>query len=145
MELSTAQIGLRIGVSKNAVIGKARRIGLEPRASPLARKPKTKKRQHVAEPLIRLQSLVKKTMRPAKVARVTLAKRMAIPTPQEKRESVVAAPMPASPKSLLELGTRDCHWPVARQGGQHLFCGTATDTGRYCAHHVEQSQQRRRE
>jgi len=26
-------------------------------------------------------------------------------------------------KPLLDLEWRSCHWPVAEQGGQHLFCG----------------------
>lgn len=35
--LTTAEIGKRIGVSKNAVIGKAHRLGLPPRPSPIKR------------------------------------------------------------------------------------------------------------
>jgi GcrA cell cycle regulator len=34
---STAEIGRRIGVSKNAVVGKAHRLGLDPRPSPIRR------------------------------------------------------------------------------------------------------------
>ena len=37
--LSTAEIGRRIGVTKNAVVGKAHRLLLTPRPSPLKRKP----------------------------------------------------------------------------------------------------------
>jgi GcrA cell cycle regulator len=37
--LSTAEIGRRIGVSKNAVVGKAHRLLLDPRPSPLKRPP----------------------------------------------------------------------------------------------------------
>jgi hypothetical protein len=36
-KLSTAQIGRVMGISKNAVVGKARRLGLEPRPSPIKR------------------------------------------------------------------------------------------------------------
>src|SRR5271165_1847740 len=35
--LSTAEIGRRIGVSKNAVVGKAHRLGLSARPSPIRR------------------------------------------------------------------------------------------------------------
>ena len=35
--LSTAAIGRRLGVSKGSVLGKARRLGLPPRPSPIAR------------------------------------------------------------------------------------------------------------
>src|SRR5579883_662707 len=37
--LSTAEIGRRLGVSKNAVVGKAHRLSLTPRPSPLKRPP----------------------------------------------------------------------------------------------------------
>jgi GcrA cell cycle regulator len=37
--LSTAEIGRRLGVTKNAVVGKAHRLALDPRPSPLKRPP----------------------------------------------------------------------------------------------------------
>ena len=37
--LSTAEIGRRLGVTKNAVVGKAHRLALTPRPSPLKRPP----------------------------------------------------------------------------------------------------------
>jgi len=44
--LSTGEIGKRLGVSKNAVVGKAHRLGLNSRPSPIKRsKPKPKKEQ----------------------------------------------------------------------------------------------------
>jgi GcrA cell cycle regulator len=36
---STAEIGRRLGISKNAVVGKAHRLSLTPRPSPLKRPP----------------------------------------------------------------------------------------------------------
>jgi GcrA cell cycle regulator len=38
--LSTSEIGNRLGVTKNAVIGKVHRLGLPKRQSPIQRKPK---------------------------------------------------------------------------------------------------------
>ena len=37
--LSTAEIGRKLGISKNAVVGKAHRLALTPRPSPLKRPP----------------------------------------------------------------------------------------------------------
>ncbi len=37
--LSTAEIGRRMGITKNAVVGKAHRLALDPRPSPLKRPP----------------------------------------------------------------------------------------------------------
>ncbi len=39
--LTTSEIGRRIGVSKNAVVGKVHRLGLPSRESPIQRKPTT--------------------------------------------------------------------------------------------------------
>ncbi len=53
--LSTAEIGRRLGVSKNAVVGKAHRLQLTPRPSPvkiipgMPPKPKRKLRPHLVE------------------------------------------------------------------------------------------------
>jgi GcrA cell cycle regulator len=38
--ISTAEIGRRLGITKNAVIGKAHRLSLQPRPSPLKSPPK---------------------------------------------------------------------------------------------------------
>jgi GcrA cell cycle regulator len=46
--LSTAEIGRRLGLTKNAVVGKAHRLSLDPRPSPLKAPPK---RRVVLEPL----------------------------------------------------------------------------------------------
>ena len=42
--LTTAEIGKQVGVSKNAVVGKAHRLGLPPRPSPIKRNPDSVKR-----------------------------------------------------------------------------------------------------
>ncbi|MDD4520138.1 MAG: global cell cycle regulator GcrA-like protein [Alphaproteobacteria bacterium] len=42
--LTTGEIGKRLGVSKNAVVGKAHRLGLESRPSPIHREEKTKEK-----------------------------------------------------------------------------------------------------
>jgi GcrA cell cycle regulator len=41
--LSTAEIGRRLGLTKNAVVGKAHRLGLKPRPSPLKAAPKPRR------------------------------------------------------------------------------------------------------
>lgn len=40
--LPTAQIGKELGITKNAVVGKAHRMGLPERVSPIAKKPTAK-------------------------------------------------------------------------------------------------------
>ena len=43
--LSTAEIGRRLGLTKNAVVGKAHRLSLNPRPSPLKAPPRQSARQ----------------------------------------------------------------------------------------------------
>lgn len=50
--LSTAEIGRRIGVTKNAVVGKAHRLLLTPRPSPLKRKPGPRIEKKVVKPKV---------------------------------------------------------------------------------------------
>jgi GcrA cell cycle regulator len=50
--LSTAEIGRRIGVTKNAVVGKAHRLFLTPRPSPLKRKPGPRIEKVAAKPKV---------------------------------------------------------------------------------------------
>ena len=57
--LPTAQIGRLLGVTKNAVVGKAHRIGLERRPSPIRRtaiKPDRKKARSPAMPTLNFES-----------------------------------------------------------------------------------------
>ncbi|KAA8390721.1 GcrA cell cycle regulator [Acetobacter tropicalis] len=48
--LSTAEIGRRLSITKNAVVGKAHRLGLPPRPSPIRRGVKKPEAESVAKP-----------------------------------------------------------------------------------------------
>ena len=45
--LSTSEIGRKLGVTKNAVVGKAHRLGLPPRPSPIKRAVGAKRPQQI--------------------------------------------------------------------------------------------------
>lgn len=55
--LSITKIGLELGVSRNAVIGKAIRIGLPRRGSPIAQKPKSERIQCETKPPLPLRPI----------------------------------------------------------------------------------------
>ena len=77
--LTTVEIGNRIGMSKNAVVGKAHRLGLEGRPSPIKR---DKKKEHVA---------------------VAPAPKKASATPKAKATSSILPPEPAfEPEPIVE-------------------------------------------
>jgi GcrA cell cycle regulator len=152
--LSTAEIGRRMAVSKNAVVGKAHRLGLAARPSP-----------------IRRDALAASTPRPVTPRRVvgpTLPPLTAtLPTPDQLRtgdrldprgsakpplsppriakppvQSVAPAPVTAAPvRAVAHRGSRlvACCWPIGEPGTKSFrFCDEDALTGKpYCAEHAQ--------
>lgn len=119
--LSTAEIGRRMGISKNAVVGKAHRLNLPPRPSPIRREGASTPRPAATRPPAAVRPVTPRPPRPA----------AAVPTP---------APAPASspPAVVRRIGTRSCSWPIGEPGtrGFH-FCGQEALPGKpYCAEHA---------
>ncbi len=113
---STAEIGRRMGISKNAVVGKAHRLGLEARPSPIRREETSEAHTAAA---------------PRRVLGPTLPPLAAAPGEASAPRVVVAnaAPVPR---------THSCCWPLGEPGtaGFH-FCGAAALPGKpYCAEHA---------
>jgi GcrA cell cycle regulator len=122
-KLSSSQIGAQLGCTRNAVIGRANRIGLEPLKA------------------------VNKNFDGINIARRVARDR--VPKVKVFKPVVVALPAPtiddnAIPleqrKSLFELGRHDCRWPVGHVDEPgFFFCGaTKRDDSSYCAahHHI---------
>ena len=54
--------------------------------------------------------------------------------------AIVAPPEPArhAPQLLIDLGSRDCRWPVGvAADGRHTFCAQPQVSGPYCGDHSE--------
>jgi|SRR5690625_4922937 len=114
---SASAIGKKLGVSKNAVVGKAHRMKLPPRPSP-----------------IRRQS---KTPAPARKAAPALAKpAAAAPNPVAVATNKKTSPSPAI-QTQAHPNPRKCQWPFGdpAKPGFH-FCEEAAVPGKpYCAEH----------
>lgn len=124
-QLTSAKIGEAMGMSKNAVIGRARRLGLDvrnpvqcsidqKRSSP--RKPKPVRKISITAEFLPNQRVPEfKT------------------EPLDLRGSKAWEPLPGlSPISLLETTPRTCAWPVT--GG---FCGGSVHKGSWCEAHCK--------
>lgn len=118
---TASQIAERLGgVTRNAVIGKAHRLGLSSRPSPIRQRPASRPAAHPAAGAPR--SAVAEPAKPSVAA---------APLPQ-------AAPAPAPTRAVKAApGSRACMWPVGdpKQPGFH-FCGAPAEPSRpYCAQH----------
>lgn len=127
--LSTAEIGKMLGISKNAVVGKAHRLRLASRPSPIRRmaiRPSTPRVPRETR-MAAMPSLPQTAaMNPPKTTSVTTSP---VPTPQPVRARVEA---PA-----LQLSNQRCMWPVGHPGDTDFhFCGERALVGKpYCATH----------
>ncbi len=153
------------GVSRNAVIGKAHRLGLEQRPSPVKHDEKQKKAAPAppaAKASARAEVSVSAQPAPAASARPATPNRSApemqyrsigpggfirqgpgdqqppIP-PAPPRGLVPAKPSPevADKTCLLDLNDRICKWPIGHPGEPDFhFCGSAANPGfPYCVEH----------
>ena len=126
---STAEIGRRMGISKNAVVGKAHRLNLPALPSPI-------RRDAVPRP-----APVPRAPRPMPVARQ-------VPPPMLRAAPVAVAPVVAAvpaapvvrafPAARPRFGSRSCCWPIGEPGTSGFrFCGGEPMAGKpYCTEHA---------
>lgn len=93
------------GVTRNAVIGKIRRLGIASEAPE------------------------RKLAAPRKPRRVVSRK----PPDEPALEPFV--PPPDGGRNIIELRSGECRFPVGERDGAHLFCGARTRFGSWCEAH----------
>lgn len=132
---STAEIGRRMGVSKNAVVGKAHRLQLPARPSPIRRDPAAPRpvaagRRPTLPPLRVVASIVPAARREESAAVVVPVAAAPAPAPASKPASVVRA--------FPRMGARSCCWPIGEPGTPGFkFCTAEAIPGKpYCAEHA---------
>ncbi len=129
------------GVSRNAVIGKAHRLGLQARPSPVKGGGEAMVAEVVAES--KAKPVVAARPAPAVVPPRTA------PAPVAKKAKPAVPGKPAR-TTLLDLSEKVCKWPIGHPGDSDFhFCGKPSATGfPYCMDHCAvayQAQQPRRD
>jgi GcrA cell cycle regulator len=124
--LSTAEIGRRLSITKNAVVGKAHRLGLPPRPSPIRRDGKPK----AASP--------EKAEKPAAPAIETTPQ-----PPASSTREVAPAPLVAQPATAPRTTDHRPHQPgrssaCSRRNHRAQGKGRRTQAGRQAEAHIPQ-------
>lgn len=118
---SASEIGRLLGVSKNSVVGKAHRMKLKARPSPIKRGASPQVRRVAVAPL----------SKPAVQAPAT--QKVAVP------QAAAPAPAPRPARSVARAGGKgpNCLWPIGDPGDQDFhFCGAPAIPGKpYCDEH----------
>lgn len=115
--LTTSEIGKRLGISKNAVVGKAHRLHLAARPSPIKR---TGPRPAVFRTTVKLPG----APRAPRVARAP-------------GEAPAPRPAPQPARWTGEVSNNICKWPIGHPGdADFTFCSDKALVGKpYCAEH----------
>lgn len=126
--MSTVQIGLRIERTKSAVIGRARRLGLLPRPSPLPGSPKPR--------AVQVAPRAPQTSSPESPPRVVPPHPPAEPSRlPEILPPAARTPNPPTPRPVAFSILKTCQWTDC-DGPPWLMCEAPTvEHGPWCAEH----------
>ncbi|TDH61536.1 GcrA cell cycle regulator [Dankookia rubra] len=148
---STAEIGRRMGISKNAVVGKAHRLNLPARPSPIRREAEGEAASRPA-PQPRRQPGAMPAAAPSLAATAPLRdaaplRRLEASAPVAAASVVAPAPQAMVVRPFPRASTRSCCWPLGEPGTPDFrFCtGNATPGKPYCAEHASVAYVRVRE
>jgi GcrA cell cycle regulator len=149
---STAEIGRRLGVSKNAIVGKAHRLDLDARPSPI--------RRDAAKPVVERPASYPRMAGPTLPPLASAGVPSAPPPPPPSNVQVLRsppvtglrpvvaavpviapAPRPAMPSAPIQArrSAPSCCWPIGEPGTKTFrFCDDVSVAGKpYCEEHAK--------
>jgi len=135
---STAEIGRRMGISKNAVVGKAHRLHLPARPSPIQREQAAASARPAA-----VSVAVPPAPAPVPVSAPAIRPIAAVAAPAAAAPPPPRAPMRAAPpaaqlRPFQRSSARSCCWPIGEPGTPEFrFCTAEAFAGKpYCLEHA---------
>ncbi len=149
---STAEIGRRIGASKNAVVGKAHRLDLPGRLSPIAKENMPSRRPSKPPIAARLPDIVpvdatklKSNAARTPVIVCTVEPKTGLVLPKPAVECI--PPQPHETSRALGRPGRTCCWPIGEPGKTTFrFCDVSIESrAPYCPDHARRAYVRRAE
>lgn len=143
--LSTAEIGRRLNISKNSVVGKAHRLDLPARPSPIRRDPSGAAPARPAPARVTGPTLpsLAEPAEPAPaampVAEAAPPVRQAAPARAVPARPTLVSSRPAQPQPRAAARAPSCCWPIGEPGTPSFrFCGDPALVGKpYCQPHAE--------
>ncbi len=133
--LTTGEIGKRLGVSKNSIVGKVHRLQLDARPSPIKKKDEEQENAAVAATAETKPAAVKaKTEKKTELREEIPA---AAPQPVAEKPAVVRKNVAGDVK-LTDLDNHTCRWPIGDPKDENFhFCGRKVRIGQtYCEEHA---------
>ena len=150
--LSTSEIGKRLGMSKNAIVGKLNRLGWNAKAggATAGAEKKAEVTKPDDKPVVAKKTTVKKS-EPAKKTSVKATVTKTTPKVAEaKTDAKTTAKNLAMHQRIIQhslemanLKPNQCRWPIGDPDSEHFhFCGETVFIGKpYCYEHCKQAYQ----
>lgn len=141
--LTTGEIGKRLGVSKNSIVGKVHRLGLSGRPSPIKKKEDSEVETEISAKPAK-EAAKEKTVKeknepkPVKIEK-NAAKEPAAQPKTETKSEVQTVPHHHNGKTgLTDLDNHTCRWPLGDPKDENFhFCGKKVRIGQtYCDEHA---------
>ena len=136
--VTTGEIGRRLNISKNSIVGKVHRLGLSGRPSPIKKKSEeapAKPAAKTPEPAAVKSKPAAPKVQPqpssaeASEEDIKLAKSLNIPSADNTKKEFL---------SLIDLDNHTCRWPIGDPKDENFhFCGRKVRLGQtYCEEHA---------
>lgn len=149
--LTTGEIGKRLNVSKNSIVGKVHRLGLSGRPSPIKKKENSENSVKPAPVKEKEAKPVKEEKAPVKVKAEKTekieehVKEERVKTAQEEKDEKIATAKGEArfeaykqgKTMLTDLDNHTCRWPIGDPKDENFhFCGKKVKIGQtYCEEH----------